>query len=120
MPDPIDTTIPEMVERVARAISAERWKRPEQFDMESESWRNAHRDMARAAIALCGTRDLVGQFQTFIRSFSKTEAIVRPHKSIWAIHVVGVAGEAIITRLYSSAAVALARKAEMAKILCHH
>lgn len=46
-----ETKIPEMVERVARAISAERWNRPEQFDMESDAWRDAHRDMARAAIA---------------------------------------------------------------------
>jgi hypothetical protein len=46
----MDEGVPEMVERVARAISAERWNRPSQFDMESESWRDAHRDMARAAI----------------------------------------------------------------------
>jgi hypothetical protein len=48
--DWIDGQVPEMIERVAKAISAERWGRPEQFDMESEAWRNAHRDMAYAAL----------------------------------------------------------------------
>lgn len=70
----------------------------------------------RRFLTLVGTQPICTQFLAFARSHGAGERVsVRPHKSIWSVHLSGRGAETMARVLYRGAGLALERKRDVAR-----
>jgi hypothetical protein len=73
---------------------------------------------SKVALHLHGSRPLMGQFASFVRSVHPGSAAeAKPHKTIFRVALSGATATSVVRALYAGAAVALPRKADKARLV---